>query len=187
MAQAQWQAAAKAQGLTGVTSWTDIELTVLTGKVSGSGSDTARSGAQISVKLPVFDSGDMQRAQMNAQTLAATHQLQATAQQAASTLREAHAAYLTAYSIARRYKDELLPLRQRIADENLLRYNAMQIGVFDLLTDAAEQSTTVSAAIDALQQFWLSEAALHATLIGRPLNTQLSISNNMPASSAATH
>ena len=186
MAQAELQTAAKAQGLTGVTSWTDIELTVLSGKVSSAGSDTSRNGAQISIKLPVFDSGNMQRAQMNAQTLAAANQLQATAQQAVSTLREAHAAYLTSYSIAKRYKEELLPLRQRIADENLLRYNAMQIGVFDLLTDAAEQSNTVAASLDALQQFWLSEAALQSTLMGRPLTTVLSV-NATKGSSEAAH
>jgi outer membrane protein TolC len=173
--------------LTGITSRLDVELTAISGNVNSSGSNTQRSGAQISVKLPMFDAGDMQRAQMNAQTLAATNRLQAAALEATSNLRETHAAYLTAYGIARQFKDELLPLRQRIADENLLRYNAMQIGVFDLLADAAEQSTTVSAATDAQQQFWLSDAALQSSLIGRPLSFSLSASKTDNNSGAVAH
>ena len=173
MAKAELETAARAQGLTGITSLLDVDLTVIRGKVTGNGSSVKRSGAEISVKLPLFDAGDMQRAQMNAQTLAAANRLQATAVEAASSLRETHSAYLSAFGIARQFKDELLPLRQRIADENLLRYNAMQIGVFDLLADAAEQSATVTAAIEAQQQFWLSEAALQSTLTGRPLSINL--------------
>ena len=187
MAKAELETAARAQGLTGITSRLDVELTVIGGTVNSSGTTTKRSGAQISFKLPLFDAGDMQRTQMNAQTLAAANRLQATALEAASGLRETHAAYLSAFGIARQFKDELLPLRQRIADENLLRYNAMQIGVFDLLADAADQSATVSAAMDAQQQFWLSDAALQSSLIGRPLSFSLSISKNDNNSGAAAH
>jgi outer membrane protein TolC len=173
--------------LTGITSRLDVELTVIGGTVNSSGSNTQRSGAQISVKLPLFDAGNMQRMQMNAQTLAAANRLQAAALEAASSLRETHAAYLTAYGIARQFKDELLPLRQRIADENLLRYNAMQIGVFDLLADAAEQNATVLTAIDAQQQFWLSEAALQSSLIGRPLSTSLVVRQSIDNNSGVAH
>ncbi len=188
MAKAELETAARAQGLTGITSRLDVELTVIGGTVSSSGSRTRRSGAEISVKLPLFDAGDMQRAQMNAQTLAAANRLQATAVEAASSLRETHSAYLTAFGMARQFKEELLPLRQRIADENLLRYNAMQIGVFDLLADAAEQSATVSAAMEAQQQFWLSEAALQSTLTGRPLSIHLTAAkSDSNSSGAAAH
>jgi outer membrane protein TolC len=185
MAKAELETAARAQGLTGITSRLDVELTVTGGTVNSSGTTTKRSGAQISFKLPLFDAGDMQRTQMNAQTLAAANRLQAAAIEAASGLRETHAGYLSAFGISRQFKDELLPLRQRIADENLLRYNAMQIGVFDLLADAAEQSATVSTAIDAQQQFWLSEAGLQSTLMGRPLSTALSVSNTNSSAAAA--
>jgi outer membrane protein TolC len=186
MAKAALETAARAQGLGDITSRLDVEFTAMGGNVNSNGNNTKRSGAQINLKLPLFDAGDMQRMQMNAQTLEAANRLQAAALEATSNLRETHAAYLTAYGIARQFKEELLPLRQRIADDNLLRYNAMQIGVFDLLADAAEQSAMVSTAIEAQQQFWLSEAALQSTLIGRPLSTSLSVSNSN-GSAAASH
>jgi hypothetical protein len=42
-----------------------------------------------------------------------------------------------------------VPLRKQIAEENLLRYNGMLIGVFELLADARAQIASVNAAIEA--------------------------------------
>jgi outer membrane protein TolC len=50
----------------------------------------------------------------------------------------------------------------------VLRYNGMLIGVFELLAETREQIAAVIAAIDAQQQFWLADAALSSTLIGKP-------------------
>ena len=49
-----------------------------------------------------------------------------------------------------------MPLRKRIADENLLRYNGMLIGVFELLADARAQIASVNASIEALRDFWIA-------------------------------
>ena len=62
-----------------------------------------------------------------------------------------------------------VPLRKTISEENLLRYNGMLIGVFELLADAREQVSGVIAAIEAQRDFWLADAALSSTLIGRPI------------------
>jgi outer membrane protein TolC len=59
-------------------------------------------------------------------------------------------------------------LRKAISDENLLRYNGMLIGVFDLLADAREQIGAVSASIEAQRDYWLADAALQAALLGAP-------------------
>ena len=61
-----------------------------------------------------------------------------------------------------------MPLRKTMAEENLLRYNGMLIGVFELLAEMREQITSVMAAINAQQQFWLADAALAASVIGKP-------------------
>ena len=47
----------------------------------------------------------------------------------------------------------------------------MLISVFELLADARDQVSAVSAAIDAQQQFWLADAAMQASVIGRPTST----------------
>ncbi|UUZ52433.1 TolC family protein [Massilia sp. H-1] len=55
---------------------------------------------------------------------------------ARSQVRESYSGYRTAYDIARHYRDEVVPLKKRISDEQLLRYNGMLISVFELLADA---------------------------------------------------
>ena len=139
------------------------------------------------MRLPVFDWGGMQRDAMNARTLAAANQLEATARAAGSSLRESYSAYRTAYDVARHYRDEVVPVRKVIAEENQLRYNGMLISVFELLADARDQVGAVTAALDAQQQFWLADAALQASVIGRPTNTTLSVTSSAPSDAAAGH
>ena len=176
LAQATLDVAAKAQGLNMVTSFTDIELTGrrnTTFDNAGGTRSTAR-GWEISLRLPIFDWGGMQRAAMNARTLAAANHLEATVRSAGSNLRESYSAYRTAYDVARHYRDEVVPLRKVISEENQLLYNGMLISTFELLADARDQVSAVVAAMDAQQQFWLADAALQASLIGRPTSTRLS-------------
>ena len=85
---------------------------------------------------------------------------------ARSELRERDVAYRASYALARHYRDELLPLRKRISDENLLRYNGMLIGVFDLLADARDQVAGVTGYVEALRDFWRAETELQAALAG---------------------
>jgi outer membrane protein TolC len=170
LAQAALDASLQAQGLNDLTSLTDVELSVRRDTVfdNAEGTQGARQGVELSVRVPLFDSGDLRRTALSAQSQALAQRLQATLRAASSGLRESYSAYRTAYDLARHYRDEVLPLRKTIADENLLRYNGMLIGVFELLADTKEQIAGVQAAIDAEQQFWLADAALQAAHIGRP-------------------
>ena len=176
LAQSAVDAAAKAQGLNRVASVTDIELGVIRNIASDpvEGTRSVSRGGEISLRLPLFDWGGVQRDAMNAQTLAAANTLEATVRAAGSHLRESYSAYRTAHDIARHHRDEVLPLRKAISEENLLRYNGMLIGVFELLSDARDQVGTVMAAIAAEQQFWLADAALQASMIGRPTASPVS-------------
>ncbi len=163
-------AIAKAQGLNFITSFTDIELAIRRDTVfdnAGGGRDNRR-GYEVQVSLPVFDWGGMKRDAMSAQLLAAVNHLESTVRAVAPNLRESYSSYRTTYDIARHYRDEIVPLRKLIAEENVLRYNGMIIGVFELLADARDQVGSVIAAINAQRQFWLSDAALQATIIGKP-------------------
>ena len=63
--------------------------------------------------------------------------------EARSEVREAYSAYRTSFDLAKHYRDEIVPLRKRISEENLLRYNGMLISVFELLADSREQVAAV--------------------------------------------
>ena len=64
------------------------------------------------------------------------------------------------------YRREVLPLRKIISDETLLRYNAMQIDVFALLSEARQRIVATRTAIEAERDFWLAETNLGAALAG---------------------
>lgn len=125
------------------------------------------TGYEISVEIPLFDWGDARVGKAQAIYMQAINRFAETAVNARSEVRESYAGYLTAYELARHYRDEIVPLRKSISDENLLRYNGMLISVFELLADAREQVTSVNAYIDALKGFWLAEADLQKALGGR--------------------
>ena len=106
---------------------------------------------------------------------------------AEAEVREAYTAVRSAHDIARFHREEIVPLRQQIAEENLLRYNGMLIGVFELLADARAQIASVNAAIDAQRDFWLASADLDMALIGAPGPSAMAVSTPMAAESGAAH
>ena len=170
LARARLDVAGRAQGLNLLPSIVDVDIGGRRDSLvdESAGTRGTRRGFELDLRLPLFDDGGALRAALDARSLAAARRYDATARGAVSQLREGYAAYRTAYDIARHYRDEVVPLRQVIAEENVLRYNGMLIGVFELLAEARDQVASVTRAIEAQRQFWLADAALAATLIGRP-------------------
>ncbi len=171
MARLQLEAAGQRQGLELAGSFVDVEL--------GGRHDTTfdkpggqranRNGFELDLRLPLFDWGTAKRDALNAQSLAAANRYESVVRNASSQLRASYSAYRTAYDLVTHFRDEIVPLRKTISEENVLRYNGMLIGVFELLADTREQIAAVMASINAQQQFWLADAALSAALIGQPL------------------
>ncbi len=128
----------------------------------------AETGYQLSLEIPLFDWGQARVAKAEARYLQAAHQLAATALQAQSEVRLAYATQQQAYRLARQYEDVVIPLRKRIAEETLLRYNGMLLSVFDLLSDAREQAAAVNATIDAARDYWVADCELQLALGGTP-------------------
>jgi outer membrane protein TolC len=170
-ARAALDSVTQSQGYNTIMSFTDIEISAIqnTATERDGGARTQSRGIEIAVKLPIFDWGEMKRNGMKAQTLAAGYALEATLRAAGSHLRESYSAYRTAHDISRHYRDEILPLKKQIAEENNLLYNGMLIGVFELLADSRDQIASVIAAIDAQKQFWMTDAALQSAIIGKPM------------------
>ena len=127
-----------------------------------------RRGYEVSLELPLFDWGTARVAQAEALYMQAVNHAAGIAINARSHVRESYQGYRVAYDIAKHYRDEVVPIRKRIADENMLRYSGMLIGVFDLLSDARSQIASVNSYIEALGDFWLAESDLQMAMIGTP-------------------
>ena len=146
--------------------------------------DARKNGYEIVLELPLFDWGTARVARAEAQYRQAMARAAETAVAARSEVRAGYSAYRTAYELARHYRDEVVPLRKRIADETALRYNAMLIGVFELLADAREQVASVNLAIEATRDFWVADTALQLSLTGRSAEAMTALPSRQ--SSAAT-
>ena len=167
MAQSRLEFLAREQGLVRITSVVNgLEVGITNKSETGL---APKRGYELSVPLPIFDFGDAARSGAQATYMAALNRAAQLAVDASSQVRENYGAYRTTYDIARHYRDEIVPLRKLIAEENVLRYNGMLIGVFELLADSREQIASIVQAIEAQRDFWLAEAALQATLIGKPM------------------
>lgn len=169
-AEALWRAARAERGLDRAMSVTDVEAMIRRDTVfdEADGERGTVRGGEIEIRVPLFDVGDLRREKQDARTRAAALRLEAALREASSSVREQYGAYQTAHRVARHHRDTVIPLRAAISEETLLRYNAMIIGVFELLADSREQITAVRAAIDAERRFWLADASLQAALLGRP-------------------
>ncbi|MEJ7670534.1 MAG: TolC family protein [Casimicrobiaceae bacterium] len=145
-----------------------------------------KNGYEIEVEIPIFDWGQAKLARAEATYMQSVHRTAQVALNAQSEVRESYQAYRATYDIARHYRDEVVPLRKRIADENTLRYNGMLIGVFELLADARVQIASVNAYLDALRDFWIAQTDLDLALNGgSPSGAPRMRAATMPAGGSA--
>ncbi len=164
MAKRNAEATASALGLTKATSFINVFDAGYHNR-SETGKPRA-NGYEISLELPVFDWGGARTAKAESVYMQAVHRTADTAIRARSEVREAYSAYRTAYDIAKHYRDEVVPLRKKISEEVMLRYNGMLASVFELLADARDQVVSVNNAIEAQRDFWNAETDLQAAING---------------------
>jgi outer membrane protein TolC len=133
-----------------------------------SNEEETQRGWEIAFELPLFDWGESRVVAAESRYRQALEHARQVAVDARSEVREAHALLQSQYAVARHVRDEVLPLKKRISEESLLRYNGMLVSVFDLLADARAQLAAVNTAIETQRDFWLAEADLQMALVGKP-------------------
>ena len=146
------------------------------------------TGYAIELQIPLFDWGGARVAKSEAIYMQAVNRAAEIAVNARSEVREAYAGYRGAYDIAKHYRDEVVPLKKRISDEQMLRYNGMLISVFTLLADARSQVMSVNASIEALRDYWIADSALQMAQTGRSAEGAMrSSQTNATAAEPAAH
>lgn len=164
-----------------------INVLELGASLNSSNEEPVQRGYEISFELPLFDWGQSRVAAAESRYRQALENARKTAIDARSEVREAHALLHSQYAVARHVRDEVLPLKKRISEENLLRYNGMLIGVFELLADARSQLAAVNTAIESSRDFWLAEADLQMALVGTPGKTLVTNTAAAPADAGGGH
>jgi outer membrane protein TolC len=158
---------AKAHGLSGATRFINLlEVAGITKTVREGGVSDRERGFEVELQVPLFDFGEVKVRQAELTYLQAVNRLTAKAVEVRSEARDAYQAYRATYDIARHYRRSVLPLRKIISDEMLLRYNAMQIDVFALLTEARQRIASATSALEAERDFWIAETNLGTAILG---------------------
>lgn len=189
MARIELGALAKSLGLSRATRF--INMLEIGGRFDSirereSGERFSRTGFEAAITIPIWDFGEARTQQAEQTYLAALNRLADKAVTIRSEARDGYRSYRATHTIARHYVGEVLPLRKIISDELLLRYNAMQIDVFELLAEIRQRITAHVAAIEAQRDFWLADTDLGAALIGGGTAPgDAGARSNAPASSGA--
>lgn len=174
LAKQNTEATAEALGLTRATGLINVLDAGYSNK-SQSG-QPRENGYQISLELPIFDWSGAKNTKAEALYRLALHRTADTAIRARSEVREAYTGYRTGYDLARHYRDEVVPLRQKISQQVMLRYNGMLASVFELLADARDQANSVTTAIEAQRDFWIADTELRNAMSGSGKSSSTSLS-----------
>jgi outer membrane protein, heavy metal efflux system len=126
-----------------------------------------RFGAGLSLELPLFDRRQGTAASLEAEFDALLETYYGLAVEVRSAARETRAAVTSAHARARQYQDVILPAQRRVMEQTLLQYNAMQLGVFQLLEARRAELEVELEAVDTAREYWSAVSRLDALLAGQ--------------------
>jgi cobalt-zinc-cadmium efflux system outer membrane protein len=137
-----------------------------TDEEAGSG-DAWRWGGGVSVEVPLFDHGQGERRGQEAQFDALLERYQGLAIELRSRARETSNRLRSAHARARQYETVIVPAQTTVMEQTLLQYNAMQVGIFQLLEARRELLDVQLAYADTVREYWSARAQYDALLSGR--------------------
>jgi cobalt-zinc-cadmium efflux system outer membrane protein len=123
-------------------------------------------GPTFSLPLPIFNQGQARIAAARSDLRRAQQLYWAQAVQIRAAVRAARASVLSARSRALHVRTVLLPLATQILNDTQLQFNAMQLGVFQLLLAKVQQIDAGLRYIDTLNDYWRAHTMLEQILDG---------------------
>jgi outer membrane protein TolC len=171
VARLELEALALSYGLTEATRYvTDLQL--VTGveverEEEEEGTKTTVSPiAEVEFAIPIFDTGKARKRKAALAYMQAANLLAEKAVNIRSEARSAYDVYRSRYDIARHYRNNVVPLRQKIEEESVLTYNGMITNTFELLADTRAKINSIMLSLDAKRQFWLADVNLGTAIHG---------------------
>ena len=137
-------------------------------------------GPVISLDLPLFNQGQGQVELARAEMRLLEQQYRARAVLIRSAVRTARNELMIADRRVQHYRDVLLPLREQIIEETQRQYNAMELGVFQLIAARRDQVRTAQEYVIALREYWHARATMDQILAGRLASMEGGLDDMMP-------
>lgn len=166
---ARLEVTARRTGLSRAEGWTPDITIDAHGEQDG---NSLEIGGGARVTLPVFDRRQGQTAAYEAEFDGMLERYHGLAIDVRSALRELRNRVRSAHARARAYDAVIGPARQRVMEQTVLQYNAMSVGLFQVLQARREQLDTELARVETRREFWTAAAALDALLAGWRVGTE---------------
>ncbi|AKV03406.1 Copper tolerance protein [Labilithrix luteola] len=165
-ARRQVQALDSAVSLAKATRWTgSITVGLQAGRLRNS--KHLSFGPSVSVEVPLFDQRQAAIARLEAMRRQADNHLQELAIDVRADVRSARARVQTARTIVETYAKVVVPLRERIVALSQLHYDAMLLGVYQLIAAKQSEFDAYRTYIDALRDYWLARSDLERAIGSR--------------------
>jgi cobalt-zinc-cadmium efflux system outer membrane protein len=127
-------------------------------------------GPTVLLEIPLFDQRQAQVAKLEAFVRQSTDNLNALAIDARSDVRATRARVLAARSVVEEYGKVLVPRRQNIVRLSQQQYDAMLLGVYQLIVAKQAEYATYREYIEALRDYWIARSDLER-VVGTRLGT----------------
>ncbi|MBK8170233.1 MAG: TolC family protein [Sandaracinaceae bacterium] len=134
--------------------------------------DDWRFGAGVDVRLPIFAQNRGMAGALSAEFDAQMERYIGTAVTVRSAAREARNRLVSAHARVRLYADVIVPAQQRVMEQALLQYNAMDLSVFELLNARREQLDVELARVETLAEYWTARAEFESVIAGALVHTR---------------
>jgi outer membrane protein TolC len=165
------EAIARRTGIARTEGWLphlDLDVHALVGNTDSVGSPyRVRWGGGGQVAIPVFDRQQGVLRQREAEFDSWLERYQGIAIDVRSAAREMRARVTSAHRRARQYLTIILPAQNTVVEQTQLQYNAMQIGVFQLLEARRMQLDVALEYAETLRDYWSAAAELDALVAGK--------------------
>ena len=119
-------------------------------------------GPAIRIGIPLFDQQQGPRARSLAEERRANDELTASFADLHAAVERARSRALQAYAEVHQLHDVVMPLRQRVLDQTVLQYNAMNATPFELLVAKRDVVDGGRQYIEALRRYWNAMAEVQA-------------------------
>lgn len=143
-----------------------------------------RFGAGVSLEVPLFDRRQGTAASLEAEFDALLESYHGSAIEVRSAAREVQNRVSSAYARARQYQSVIVPAQRRVTEQTLLQYNAMQLGIFQLLEARQAELDVELDYVATLREYWTALAELGALLAGQHVLSGAADSTEPPSRSA---
>jgi outer membrane protein TolC len=127
-------------------------------------------GPMISVELPIFDFGQASRPAAEAELRRLGHEYGALAIEITAAARKAAERAAISARRAQQYRQTIVPLQEKITHRTQLQYNAMQLGVFQLLQAKQMEIAIRSSSITEQLNYWIARTELEQIRNGLLVN-----------------